>query len=495
MVLYAGRWPSEDAAGIVESVRFVSTRSAHIVDVSPLRRVGGQLFGVPTRARRERMRWFDVAEVRVVGDAEYIPTQDAYRIPSARDGYAKLSPETLASLSEKKRIADEEYAALQRALLIETGWSSLGGTLLVTLLFGRTDIQVSGAYVTGAAAGFLYLLLLQRAVDAMGASSGLIQKLLGFRFLVPVLPFLLIATTKQGVLDVDSFSTLSYFQSFISSISRLDALAIVLGLLTYKVPLLLRTFSEFVDGLSQLEVGKTGMIGTLAGMAARRIKESSSTDSATTPPQSGQSSKRKRVMIFAGPSGAGKSTLMQRLLQEKPELFEYSVSHTTREKRDGEQDGRDYYFVSMEQFDEMIEHGEFVEYATVHGKNKYGTSLAAVSQVKGICLLDLDVQGVDTVRRKQQMQSLDSSEGWNWDARFIWVAPPSIYALEQRLRSRDTESNEVIEKRLRNATKELTYAATSDAFDLILINDDVDRAVGELNDFVERTCREWDREQ
>lgn len=494
------RWPSEDGAGIVESVRFVSTRSPHVVDVSSLRRVGGQLFGVPSRARRERVRWFDVAEVRVVGDAEYNPTQDAYRIPSARDGYAKLSPATLALLSEKKRVSDEEYAALQRALLVETGWSSVAGAVLVTLLFGRTDIQVSAAYVTGAAAGFLYLLLLQRAVDSMGASSSLTQRLLGFKFLVPVLPFLLIATTQHGGLDVDSFSAFSYLQSFISSLSRQDALAVVLGLLTYKVPLLRRTFSEFVDGPSQLEVGKTEMIGTLAGMAARRIKDSSSTDYSTQLPQSGQRKKRKRVMIFAGPSGAGKSTLMHRLLEEKPGLFEYSVSHTTREKRDGEQDGCDYYFVSMEQFDAMIARDEFVEYATVHGKNKYGTSLAAVSQVKGICLLDLDVQGVDAVRRKQQqMQAVDSSEeedsNWTWDARFIWVAPPSIYELEQRLRSRGTESGEVIERRLRNATKELTYAATSDAFDLILINDDVDRAVGELNAFVERTCREWDREE
>ena len=481
-MLYAGRWPSEDAAGVVESVRFVSARTAHIVDVNPLRRVGAQLFSVPSRAKRERSRWFDVAEVRVVADAEYLPKQDAYRVPGARDGYAELTPAVLASLADQKKIADEEYLALQRALLRETALASLAGTLLFSALF--REVHVTAAYLSGAAAGFLYLVLLQRAVDSIGAPvSSPLKSFLGVRFIVPVLPFLVVSANSGNVLS------LSEWQYFVASIPKLDALAIVLGLLTFKVPLLLRTFTEFVDGLSQLEVGKTGMIGTVAGMAARRIKNSSSpsSSSSTTIPAN---KKRKRVLIFAGPSGAGKSTLVRELQTNSPQWkFEYIVSHTTRQRRDGEQDGRDYYFVSAAEFDDMISRDEFVEYAEVHGaSNKYGTSLAAINNASdgSICLLDLDVQGVETVRRKQL-------ENNDWDARFVWVAPPSIYALEERLRSRATESDERIARRLKNATKELAYAATSDVFDLILINDNVERALAELGQFVKRTCQEWDR--
>ena len=165
--------------------------------------------------------------------------------------------------------------------------------------------------------------------------------------------------------------------------------------------------------------------------------------------------------VITGPSGVGKSTLIKKLMAEFPDHFGFSVSHTTREPRPGEQAGIDYHFVSREQMQQDIEAGLFVEHAEVHG-NLYGTSMAAVQAVTRqgkVCLLDIDVQGAESVRRSALASTCS----------FVFFAPPTAAVLEQRLRGRGTETEEKIQKRLGNSLKELAiYEAKPDAWDLTL---------------------------
>merc|ERR1711990_301804 len=143
-----------------------------------------------------------------------------------------------------------------------------------------------------------------------------------------------------------------------------------------------------------------------------------------------------RPVAIVGPSGVGKSSLIKVIQERCPGVFGFSVSHTTREPRAGEENGRDYHFVSRDEFQAGLQSGEFIEYAEVHG-NFYGTSKASVNSVAQngqICVLDIDVQGCRAVR---------SSE---LNPFTIFIMPPSMEALEQRLRARNTDSDEVIQR-------------------------------------------------
>lgn len=464
VVLYQGRWPSEDEAGLVLSVQLVTSRSVHIVDIQTLRRVSSDLFAVPRATRKPSSKWLDVAEVRVVPDAKYVPSQDAYRVLGTRDGYApvpKINPSDKAAI-------DAEYARLQASMLRQT---AIIGVLcsILPLFVGKPNLSL--AYGLGASASLLYLALLQRAVDAVGKPSPL-SRLLPLRFAVPVLPFILLA-----VLEQHQFSSALLF----GSLSKPDALAIVLGLLTYKAPLFWRTGGEFVDGMADIELGKTGMLGTAAALTARQIQKRRDNKDENVEIETPKAS--RPVLVFSGPSGAGKGTLMNRLFQEFPTRFQFCVSHTTRPKRDGEVDGREYHFVTKEQFEQMITEEKLVEYAEVHG-NYYGSSFSAVNEVLSsgrTCVLDVDVQGIESIRAKDL--ALDS--------RFVWIAPPSLTVLEERLRKRGSESESSIKKRLETAMRELSYAATKNVFDVIIVNDNVETAFEELCTFVERCSREW----
>lgn len=463
VVLYQGRWANEDAAGIVSSVRYVESREAHVVDIVELQRVSSNLFAVPgAMARRGKpAQWMDVAEVRLVKDATYVASQDAYRVSGTRDGYAKVEP-----LDEAARLAaEEEYRILKLGLLRDTVLSGAVGTAAGAIIDG---LNAAGAFAAGAIASTVYLAMLQVGVDAVG-KSGIWARLLGLRIFVPVLPFVAVAAANGAFVEGS--------EGLLGSLSKVDALAIVLGLLTYKVPLLLRTGEEFVDGLADFEMGKTGMVGTAVGLAAREIKKRRDAPLATDGTGPRDSEQRKTVIVFAGPSGVGKSTLIQALMDEYPGRFSFSVSHTTREKREGEVNGVDYNFVSTDEFERMIKAEKFVEYAQVHGWY-YGTSYESVSNVLssgGTCVLDLDVQGIETLRK---------SENLDWDARFVWVAPPSVDALRERLVSRGTETEETLKARIDTATRELAYAATNNVFDLIVVNDRFDDAYEELKDFI-----------
>ena len=183
--------------------------------------------------------------------------------------------------------------------------------------------------------------------------------------------------------------------------------------------------------------------------------------------------------VITGPSGVGKSTLIKKLMAEFPDHFGFSVSHTTRDPRPGEQDGVDYHFVKREQMQKDIDAGLFVEHAEVHG-NLYGTSISAVQDVTKtgrVCLLDIDVQGAESVRQSPLSKTCS----------FVFFAPPTADVLEQRLRGRGTETEERIQKRLAGSLRELSiYEGHPEAWDLTLqwYNEQVEDAYVEFRTFL-----------
>ncbi|MGN0870477.1 MAG: guanylate kinase [Victivallales bacterium] len=183
------------------------------------------------------------------------------------------------------------------------------------------------------------------------------------------------------------------------------------------------------------------------------------------------------LLIVSGPSGSGKSTLAKRMF-ENFDGIEFSVSCTTRAMRAGEVHGRDYHFISQEQFREHIANGDFVEFATVHG-NSYGTLKSEViSRVEsGIdVLLDIDVQGAIQIKK---LAAADPFFGRCLET--VFVTPPSHTVLEQRLRGRGTDSEEVIARRLANSKKELELWRE---YKYIIVNDDLNTASEALSGLI-----------
>ncbi|KAK9664342.1 hypothetical protein RND81_14G034800 [Saponaria officinalis] len=171
-----------------------------------------------------------------------------------------------------------------------------------------------------------------------------------------------------------------------------------------------------------------------------------------------------KPIVISGPSGVGKGTLISKLMNDFPSMFGFSVSHTTRPPREMEVNGTHYHFTERSVMERDIKDGKFLEFASVHG-NLYGTSVEAVEMVADAgkrCILDIDVQGARAVRAS------------SLDAIFIFVCPPSFEDLEKRLRSRGTETEEHIQKRLRNAKGELEQGKSPGLFDHILVNDDLE---------------------
>lgn len=177
-----------------------------------------------------------------------------------------------------------------------------------------------------------------------------------------------------------------------------------------------------------------------------------------------------RPVVLSGPSGAGKSTLLKKLMKDYDSVFGFSVSHTTRNPRPGEEDGRDYHYVTREEMQAGIDNGEFIENAEFSG-NMYGTSKAAVQAVQAknlICILDIDMQGVRNIKRT------------DLNPIYISIQPPSMEILEKRLRDRKTESEESLQKRLRAAKVEMEFSKEPDVFDVIIVNDVLEESYGQL---------------
>lgn len=183
-----------------------------------------------------------------------------------------------------------------------------------------------------------------------------------------------------------------------------------------------------------------------------------------------------KPLVICGPSGVGKSTLIKRLLVEFPNSFGFSVSHTTRQTRPGETDGVHYHFTNKTDMQASIDRGEFIESATFSG-NLYGTSKASVNNVLAqgkVCILDIEIQGVKQVRKS------------DLEPYFVFIKPPSINDLENRLRTRKTETEESLAQRLNVAKQEIAYGETPGNFDLVIVNEDVNHAYNELRKFAKK---------
>ncbi len=173
------------------------------------------------------------------------------------------------------------------------------------------------------------------------------------------------------------------------------------------------------------------------------------------------------VFIISAPSGSGKSTLVSKIREIVPSL-EFSISYTTRKPRGKEQNGREYFFISREQFKDMIEKGEFLEYAQVFSEDYYGTARSFLEKAEedgSDLLLDIDVQGAEQIRRKIP------------GAVSIFILPPNREELERRLRERGQNSEEVIQRRLEEASREIENYGK---YDYILVNDRLGDSVSAL---------------
>ena len=182
--------------------------------------------------------------------------------------------------------------------------------------------------------------------------------------------------------------------------------------------------------------------------------------------------KRGKVIILVAPSGGGKTTLARRLFKEFEEL-KFSVSATTRPARKGEVDGKHYYFLSDSDFDQKVSAGEFLEWEEFYGGKKYGTLRSEVDKKLNsgyFVLLDIEVKGAVNIKKIYGDESLS-----------LFIQPPSIDVLKQRLIDRGTEDDETLALRLERAKKELTYA---DQFDQVIINDNLDTAYAEVKEAV-----------
>jgi len=182
-------------------------------------------------------------------------------------------------------------------------------------------------------------------------------------------------------------------------------------------------------------------------------------------------------IVISGPSGAGKSTILSRLFAAYPSKFGFSISHTTRAPRGTEKDGVEYYFVTKEEFLDLVEKKGFVEHAQFGG-NHYGTSVKAVEAIAKegrVCILDIEMEGVKQVANHPTFPR----------PRFLFLSPPSMEVLESRLRSRATDKEEAIVKRLNQAKVEMEFANSGEApHDKIVVNDDLDKAYEEVRKFV-----------
>lgn len=176
------------------------------------------------------------------------------------------------------------------------------------------------------------------------------------------------------------------------------------------------------------------------------------------------------LFIVSAPSGAGK-TSMCRALTDSVDNLVHSISYTTRKPRPGEMDGRDYFFVTEERFRDMVRAGDFAEWAQVHA-NLYGTSRRVLDDLKtkGIdVILDIDTQGARQIKDKYDV------------AVFVFIMPPSLSILEERLRNRNSDDEPEIAKRMRRAHDEINDYAM---YDYIVVNRDFERALGELRSIV-----------
>ncbi len=188
--------------------------------------------------------------------------------------------------------------------------------------------------------------------------------------------------------------------------------------------------------------------------------------------------KKGKIIILSAPSGTGKSTIIGRLMED-PELnLGFSISATSRAPRGAECDGKEYYFLTPEEFDRRIADDKFVEWEEVYAGTKYGTLRSEVERVTGSgrnLVMDIDVKGALNVKRE-----------FGDDALALFILPPDLDELERRLRGRNTDSEESLRKRIDKAEYEMSFA---DKFDTRVVNDNLDHAVGEVGKVIRKFIR------
>ena len=180
-----------------------------------------------------------------------------------------------------------------------------------------------------------------------------------------------------------------------------------------------------------------------------------------------------KIIIITAPSGAGKTSITRHLLKTFPDKLSFSISAATRQRREYEKEGVDYYFMSVDDFKEKIQHNEFVEWEMVYEGKYYGTLASEINRIwkeEKVPLLDIDVQGAVHVQQEHREQTLS-----------IFIEPPSVDELKKRLSGRGTETPESLSTRINKATYELSF---KDHFDKVIVNDDLEKARKEAEEIV-----------
>eukprot|EP00978_Attheya_sp_CCMP212_P021431 scaffold62527_cov49-Attheya_sp.AAC.4 len=199
-----------------------------------------------------------------------------------------------------------------------------------------------------------------------------------------------------------------------------------------------------------------------------------------------------QTLVVCGPSGVGKGTIISQYMNSEmggADRFGFTVSHTTRAPREGEINGVHYHFTEYDWMEKDIRSGKFLEHANVHG-NLYGTSFESMRYVQEtlgkICLLDIDVQGVQNMKQQQtQERQASMTTTTQLDVRYLFIAPPSMEALRTRLENRGTETPESLERRTKNAQIEMDYGLAEGNFDYIVVNEDLDQACQDFHTAVQ----------
>ena len=189
----------------------------------------------------------------------------------------------------------------------------------------------------------------------------------------------------------------------------------------------------------------------------------------------------KGVFIFSAPSGSGKTTILKQIFEKFPNLFGFSVSATNRPARDGEIDGRDYYFLSDNQMKEKIANGDFLEWEQVYEGRYYGTLKSELDRIWSegkVVVFDVDVKGGINIKNMLKDEAFA-----------IFIMPPSVEELKKRLEGRNTETVESLQQRLARAEMEISK---SDNFDTVILNADLTLAVNEVEKCIGEQLRKWD---
>lgn len=188
----------------------------------------------------------------------------------------------------------------------------------------------------------------------------------------------------------------------------------------------------------------------------------------------------KGVFIFSAPSGSGKTTILKQIFEKFPGLFGFSVSATNRTAREGEIDGKDYYFLSDEEMKEKIKNGDFLEWEQVYEGRFYGTLKSELDRIWSegkVVVFDVDVKGGINIKNMLKDEAFA-----------IFIMPPSVEELKKRLEGRNTETEDSLQQRLARAEMEISE---SDKFDIAILNDDLTLAVNEVEERIREQLKKW----